>query len=75
MTQSNSLFADLSAEESQTVQGGCRRWSHRPTYYSYRPSTSRIYYPSFSYGYGYGGYGSSSGSVRQVVNVNVRYDD
>lgn len=80
-TQATPLFADLSAEAAQTVQGGrCRRRysSYRPSYYSYRPTTSYSYYPSFSYGYGYGGYGNfggSSGSVRQSVNVNVRYDD
>lgn len=80
-TQSTSLFTDLSVEAAQTVQGGCyrRRHSSRPSYYSYRPSTSSSYYPSFSYGYGYGGYGgnfgSSGGSVSQSVNVNVRYDD
>lgn len=78
-TTQSSLFLELSTTESQTVQGGCRRWSaHRPSYYYYRPSTpSFSYYPSFSYGYGYGGYGNrgSSGSVNQSVNVNVRYED
>lgn len=78
------LFEDLSTQEAETVQGGrCYRRSYRssqPTYYSYRPTTSYSYYPSYSYGYGYGGYGSgysggSGGSVSQTVNVNVRYDD
>ena len=77
-TQTASLFADLSTEEAQTVQGGCRRYhSFRPSYYYYsRPRSS--YFPSFSYGYGYGGYGyggSSSSAVNQTVNVNVQYDD
>ncbi len=77
VTQDSNLFAPLSTEEAQTVQGGyCWRRSYRPTYYYYRPSVSRSYYPSFSYGYGYGGYGSSfGGSVSQSVNVNIRYDD
>lgn len=76
-TQTPSLFVDLSTAAAQTVQGGCHRRAHRPTYYSYRPSTSFVYAPAFSYGYGYGGYGRgwSGGSVNQSVNVNVRYDD
>jgi len=81
VTQDSNLFDTLSTEEAQTVQGGrCWRRSSRPSYYSYRPSVSRSYYPSFSYGYGYGGYGGGYssggyGSVSQSVNVNVRYDD
>lgn len=81
-TVSSELFTDLSTEQSAMVQGGCHRHrrSYQPTYY-YAPRRTYSYYPSYNYGYS-GGYGGSSGSARsnagsvnQVVNVNVRYED
>jgi hypothetical protein len=80
MSETTQLFTDLSTEQAETVQGGgrcrySRRWSSRPSYYSYRPYSSYSYYPSYGYSYGYSGYGGGYGAVSQSVNVNVQYDD
>ncbi len=82
VTATSPLFTDLSTEQAATVQGGCHRHrSYRSTYY-YAPRRTYAYYPSYNYGYsggGSSGYGSNArsnaGSVNQVVNVNVRYED
>lgn len=76
------LFTDLSTEQSAMIQGGCHRHrAARSTYY-YAPRRTYAYYPSYNYGYSGGGFSgsgsnarSNAGSVNQVVNVNVRYDD
>ncbi|MDX2232828.1 MAG: hypothetical protein NW220_24570 [Leptolyngbyaceae cyanobacterium bins.349] len=71
--QTSSLFTDLSTEESQTLQGGCHRWSSRRSFYYYSRPMTYAHQPTFTYGYGFGR--NSGGSVNQSVNVNVRYDD
>ncbi|MGB3559891.1 MAG: hypothetical protein WBD58_12520 [Geitlerinemataceae cyanobacterium] len=66
-TSQDSLFVELTAEESATVNGA---------YYYHNPCAfNPVYYDGYQAGYGMGyGYGQAS-STTQTTNVNITIED
>jgi hypothetical protein len=75
LESNNELFAELTAEESATVNGACNYYYHNPRAYNpYYESAYNAGYGS-GYGAGYGSGYSQASSVTQTTNVNVTIKD